>query len=175
MILKDNLKDNNENKSIVSGRMNIQNEQIITNREQNSNEKRILISKNIPQNDLKLYKEKEIIDELDKDKIIPFESKGKLDLDKTLEIKELSKPDKNNELTEKNEQSDQIVSLIKNSQQIRNSNSKVVAPTDLMSMKDTKYLKNSEKALKETIKTFISKNIQIVNRIIKKERLERVL
>ena len=155
--------------------MNIQNEQIITNREQNSNEKRILISKNIPQNDLKLYKEKEIIDELDKDKKIPFESKGKLDLDKTLEIKELSKPDKNNELTEKNEQSDQIVSLIKNSQQIRNSNSKVVAPTDLMSMKDTKYLKNSEKALKETIKTFISKNIQIVNRIIKKERLERVL
>lgn len=42
------------------------------------------------------------------------------------------------------------------------SNAKVVSPNELMNLKDTKYLKNTEKVLKEAVKNFAAKHIKIV-------------
>jgi len=185
--LKDNKKkkdEKDESNTIVSSRKLIPNESIVSNIEkQRINEANLENTEKIVLKETNINKiDKEIINkekELEKDNVIPSyvdeKIQEKLDSEEINDKKELTMTDTKKDLNENKEKADHNISLIRNSQLNRNSNSKVVAPNDLMTMKDTKYLKNTENALKETIKTFLAKNIKIVKRMIKKERVEKVL
>ncbi len=176
LILKDNKQEKDDIKTIISSRKFIPNEPVVSSRDkQRINDENVDNSVKIGLKETSINKiDKEILNqekEIDKDNVIPSyvdeKIQEKLNSDEINAKKEVSIQDTKNDLIENKEKADYNISLIRNSQLNRNSNSKVVAPNDLMTMKDTKYLKNTESALKETIKTFIAKNIKIVKRIIK--------